>query len=482
MNAPPEKPLRILLTSYDTGAQNGTNIGVEGYSHDLVAGIYQPILEQIAKVQRVDSPQRNLEACAQRARQEGCFPIHYSVAPLQDTVTIRGLPTIAVPAWEFPDPPDISDPSEPQSSWRIAADRCDQILVSGPFTQKCIQSTQTTTPIDLLPVPVDDSYFNAPAWNPDQQYSIDCSYHELTGSHFTSDTPPSTPLEQMRGYCLQRKLIRAFKSVCRSTVNRLLSQRLLNTAAKAMETAANVWAASALYEKPATRTLNLDGIVYTSIFNPDDGRKNWQDLLSGFLLTMARERDVTLVIKLVTSNPLAIGRLLSWYYNQHFQHECRLVLIDSYLTDEEMRRLAHASTYYYHTTRAEGNCLPLMDFLAAGRPALSPVHSAIGDYFDDSLGFSFQSHPEPSPWPQAPQLGLRTTWHRMVWDSIPPRLRDSLDVIRHHPERYQQMAANARNRMLDTATQADVLNRLRRVFAQVRSASTPEAVEHKRAA
>src|SRR5260370_33911129 len=37
---------------------------------------------------------------------------------------------------------------------------------------------------------------------------------------------------------------------------------------------------------PASEALDLSGIVYTTILNPFDPRKNWQDLFSAFLLAL----------------------------------------------------------------------------------------------------------------------------------------------------------------------------------------------------
>src|SRR5262249_13342437 len=127
--------------------------------------------------------------------------------------------------------------------------------------------------------------------------------------------------------------------------------------------------------------LELSGIVYTSIFSPQDGRKNWDDLLSGFLAALRDRADATLVLKLATADSYWIDRILYYYRLVGLSHRCKIVFITDYLSPQQMLNLARASTYYLTTTRAEGCCLPLPNYLAAGRPGVTPCHSAIGDYF-----------------------------------------------------------------------------------------------------
>jgi hypothetical protein len=88
-----------------------------------------------------------------------------------------------------------------------------------------------------------------------------------------------------------------------------------------------------------------------------------------------------------------------------------------------------------------------MDYLAAGRPAISPCHTAIGDYFGEHAGFVVQSHAEPAAWPQDAQLRCRTTWQRLVWTSLAEKLRSSYDMARNNPADYQKLSRQARRTM-----------------------------------
>ena len=156
--------------------------------------------------------------------------------------------------------------------------------------------------------------------------------------------------------------------------------------------------------------LELSGVVYTSIFNPDDGRKNWPDLNNGFLLALGHQHDVTLVLKLITSRAASVDNVIRHIYNRGIEFRCKVVVICDFLDEQQLHTLTQATTYYLQACRAEGNCLPLMNHLAAARPGVSPAHSAMSDYFGPESGFVVESHPEPAAWPHEKRQRLMTTW------------------------------------------------------------------------
>src|SRR5207253_2984059 len=63
--------------------------------------------------------------------------------------------------------------------------------------------------------------------------------------------------------------------------------------------------------------LELTGVVYATVLNPFDGRKNWEDLLSGFLWALRDRADATLVIKLIVcpeSAGAGLRTVLDYYF------------------------------------------------------------------------------------------------------------------------------------------------------------------------
>jgi glycosyltransferase involved in cell wall biosynthesis len=219
---------------------------------------------------------------------------------------------------------------------------------------------------------------------------------------------------------------------------------------------------------PPAGPVTLRGLTYTTILNLGDQRKNVEDILTAFLFAFRDRPDATLVIKLVT-NPLLEGaeaaRLRAYYQGLGLRHACRVVVLTEYLTAEQMRDLARATTYYVNASRAEGTCLPLAGALAAGRPALAPRNTGMEDYMDDAIGFVVRSHPEPACWPQDPERRMETTWHRIVWDSLRAQFVESARVFDADRARYDALAAAARRRMADYAGEAAVMAHLGRVLA-----------------
>ena len=465
----------VLLSSYGTGANDGKNLGVPGYSHDIVMQLYAPILETWGTVIPVANPSENLEQAISEAKADGLEPIHLSVIPLQDAYLSSNVANVLMPAWEFPDIPDHDFGSNPQNDWTIVASQCSALIVSGDFTSSAFRKAGVTVPIHHVQVPCDESYFSLEAWNSRQNTTtIDCLCYSFRADEKEREIIPLPVAPQhrkpKRGL---RKAGQLVETKVRNAIRMVVNEQLYESVSNRIKQSKTV---NVLPDSFKSDQLDLDGVVYTSIFNPNDGRKNWQDLLTSFLVALSDKRDATLVVKLVSRNPVALAKFLHFYRGRDIAHQCRLVVTSEFLTEEQLVDLTAASTYYIQTTRAEGNCLPLMNFLAAGRPGVSPCHSAISDYFDADVGFVAQSHPEPAAWPHDPQLRTRSTWGRLVWPSMVEQIRESYRVATESPELYQQLAQNAKSRLRDWAgadnVAARLVNALDSVYQQNSSSRT----------
>ena len=118
------------------------------------------------------------------------------------------------------------------------------------------------------------------------------------------------------------------------------------------------------------------------------------------------------------------------------------------------------SAYYLNASKAEGACLPLQDFLAAGRPGIAANHTAMADYFHEDVGFVVASAPEPTHWPHDPRRVVRTTWHRINWQSLHDQIKASYELLENGAEDYQKMSQRARVRMKGYASLEAVWPRL----------------------
>ena len=469
----------ILLSSYGTGANVGKNLGVPGYSHDIVMQLYAPLLESWGKVIPVGNPRKNLEAAVVQARNEGLNPIHLSVIPCQDAYLSPNVPNVLMPAWEFPDIPDASIGNQKQNDWAGVANRCDALMVSGPFTEQAFRKSGTSVPIHFVQVPTPETYFEISDWQPEQKKTIHCSGYSFPRPK-NAKPIVKIPMQRKPARGLKKvgkKLETALRRGLRLSLGENSYKRLSNRVRKSKR-------GNVTLPKPDLNKIELSGVVYTSIFNPNDGRKNWQDLVTSFLSAVGDKEDATLVVKLITRDPFAVARFLKYYAGRDISHKCKLIVISDYLTEEQLCELAAASTYYIQTTRAEGNCLPLMNYLAAGRPGVSPCHSAISDYFDDEIGFVADSHPEPAAWPHDPQLRIRSTWARLVWPSMVEQIRESYRIAKTEPQIYQQISHRGRSRLNDWASSKNVQQRLLSALDAIQlkqSEPTPVPLWHEQA-
>ncbi len=216
--------------------------------------------------------------------------------------------------------------------------------------------------------------------------------------------------------------------------------------------------------------LTIGGLVYSSIFNLGDKRKNHLDLLSAFLLAFRDRADVTLVIKLAT-NPVREHHEITLFRKMveglGIEHKCRLVVITDFLTDAQMAELMRVTTFYVNTSKAEGACLPLQQSLAAGRPSIAPDHTSMADFMDERVGFVLRTHPEPTYWPHDPEMKVETTWNRLVWSDLRDHLLAAAAMADRDPEGYRAMAAVARERMAGYAGREVVAEALREALAQL---------------
>lgn len=216
--------------------------------------------------------------------------------------------------------------------------------------------------------------------------------------------------------------------------------------------------------------LTLGGLLFSSIFNLGDRRKNHLDLLSAYLLAFRDREDATLVIKLAT-NPTRehneIGLFRKMYESLGIDHRCRLVVITDFLTDAQMAELMRVTTFYVNTSKAEGACLPLQQSLAAGRPSIAPDHTAMADFMDDRVGFVLRTHPEPTYWPHDPEKKTETYWNRLVWSDLRDRLLEAAEMADSAPDDYRAMAGVARDRMAGYAGRDVVERALRDALARL---------------
>jgi hypothetical protein len=465
----------FFLTSYMLGGPDGRNLGAPGYSHEFVARLFRPLLERMGPVSEIRDARRDLQAAVDGCLRRGRRAVHFSVLPFQDVTLARDAVNVVMPAWEFPDVPNEGFDGNPQNDWAATANRCDLVIVSGPFTENALVRGGTTTPISIVPVPTPDGYFAVPGWSRGEKLRIGCPAYV-----FDEGVEPAAPPRPSH-----RGRLKACERVLRSGVRGILGPGRYDRLSAWIKARRHIDERSGRRPElsalpyPRTDDLELSGVVYTSIFNPDDGRKNWTDLLTAWVAALADRADATLVCKLITKRPKSVRKVIEFFRAAGIPHRCRVVFICEFLTDAQMLELCRASTFYVQATKAEGNCLPLMNYLAAGRPGVSPDHSSMGDYFGAESGFVVESHPEPAAWPHDRRLRHRTTWGRLVWTSLRDRIGQAHRMATESPREYAALSISCRDAMRAWAGTAAVATRLEAALGRVlEPAAHPAPTSH----
>ena len=287
-------------------------------------------------------------------------PASSSFSPPHRTPIHHACPTIPVFAWEFSTLPSETWHGEPRHDWRHVLRHSGRAITHSSFTVDVVRAAMGRDyPVLSVPAPVWDRFANRASQQAGRPEARDVRLR-LDGL--------------------------------------LVDSRQLDLAVHAdPEPSAEVLA---LPDRAAKQVeLSLDGVIYTSVFNPYDGRKNWQDMISAFCATFRDEPDATLVLKLTHHN---VGEALAdmlhhLYKNQSYR--CRIVLIHGYLADPDYERLVEATSYVVNTSYGEGQCLPLMEFMSSGKPAVAPRNTAMIDYIDADNAFIVDSSEEATAWP-----------------------------------------------------------------------------------
>ena len=498
----PERPIAFLVSTSSSARSLRDQLGSPAYSYVFVVEALGPVLERFGTWRLIDHPESRLAFAARQAEAEGYRAVHLAVNPLQDVYLSPALPNILFPFWEFPDIPARSFGNDLRQNWKQACRPAALIITACEFTAEAFRSANVRAPIAVVPVPLSPEAFELPDWNPSRAWTLTCR-HECLGETPADESPlpaveeasdvvprtfrpdvglmardafrrvhpwidPETvgKLTRLKRWMAEasrqspvKLLYATARDGYRAHFKRWLSpyamQRITELKRKAL---AMVGREPHVVPDPPLPSfeLTLGGLVYLTIFNLGDLRKNYADILSAYLVALKDRDDATLVIKLVTNKVREhheAGILRSRYESMGLRHRCRVVVITEFLNDAQMDELFRVATYYVNASHAEGACLPLMRALAGGSPAIAPNHTAMADYMDDAIGFVPSSSLEPTHWPHDPEQRLETFRHRLSWSDLRDAFIESAEVATSDPNRYAAMSRAARARLRAHASQ-----------------------------
>jgi glycosyltransferase involved in cell wall biosynthesis len=397
----------IVIYSETYAGKIEENLGMSEYSYYFVLKEFRPVLERLGVVVAVADPENEVDRIYRNAAKYGEKCVFLSFSPPHRTPLGCECPTYCVFAWEFDSIPNEPWENNPANDWTYVLRKLGRAITHSGFTVGNVKAAMGEDfPVVSIPAPVWDRF------------------------------------DALRRKYPPHPICAGFDLAAVGTI--VDSRRMDFDLYAPQNQIPGVWAKlPPESETGVPARVHIDGVVYCSVFNPYDNRKNWFDMICGFCIAFRDVEDATLLLKLTHQDrSTAMHPLLEDLYKLS-PFKCRVIMIHGYLKDEDYEKMAAAASYTVNTSRGEGQCLPLMEFMSAGRPAIAPTHTSMADYITADNAFLLDSTLEAFHWPHDPRQAYRTRRHRINFDTLLKAYRDSYEVAKTDPARYARMSERA---------------------------------------
>jgi glycosyltransferase involved in cell wall biosynthesis len=485
--------MRILTFCDADGSDIAQRLGTPEYSYHFVLEAFHVALTRIGDVQRIYSPESEADAVWQECLEHGEDCILLSFTPPHKTTLGLLCPTIPVFAWEYPNLPIGSDEeswhADPRNDWcNVLLKTRAAITLSSHTVQAVKSSLGRDYPIEAIPTPLWGKFEQERTRGllSPQRTGVEISLKtRLVDSYLlglsaegliTTHPDDGTPSEGETDGLLPTMSTDADMG-WPSSADPIKSDECPPERPVAITGAPPVcagWEVPPFYDVHTT----LSGVVYTAVLTPSDGRKNWEDLITAFGWAFRDVADATLVLKLGGPKQDRHHLQMLMLLTKLSPMKCRIIALHGYLDEADYSQLIGASTYYVNASLCEGLCMPLMEFLCCGVPAIAPDHTSMADYVDPDFAFVVDSTPGlPALWPHGDHQVDRTSRHQINWHSLMRAYRQSYIVAKTEPGTYAAMSANALSRMRDYCATDNIAAQLN-VFLSARFEDVFRNVAH----
>lgn len=416
-----------------------------------------------------------------------------SIAPPHQAPSGLRCPVIPVFAWEYSNIPNEQLDDDPRSDWRTVLARHGRAITLSNYAAATVRAEMGPAfPIGVVTVPVFEQFAELrQRQRGERPIALSGSIFDSRqfGPFFERPLPPVQPArlgparrlresarltlhygvlwyrEAVRDMLLPTRVKRGVAIAGRSysAVRRLARPRSASSVPSPVSPAKPSLPAPPRAVLPA-ETIGVSGVVFTSVFNPD-GRKNMTDILTAFCYAFRDTPDATLVLKMVHHDRAAFEPLLQELTTKLAPFQCRIITLQGWMDDAAYHALVEATDIYVNASSAEGLCLPLMEFMSAGRPAIAPGHTAMADYITPDNAFVLRAGLEHNVWPHDPRDLFRTMRYRLEWDSLRDAFLDAYAVATADEARYGAMSAAAVGAMRRTCSLSVVQSQLAQFMA-----------------
>lgn len=476
----------ILVGSKIDQASIQGSLGKPEYSYFFLMKDFLPALERLGTVLQVKSA-AEIEQLSEQYQAAGEEVVFLSFSPPHQVPLGLSCPTVAVFAWEFDTLPSVAWDENPQNDWRYVFARVQGAIATSQETAHLIRQHAAAFPVTAQPAPIWDRYAEPSAA---EGLEVELGQRQFSFAGIVIDSPilglSADGLVRQPEPVLEVPEIEPEpEATTASVISRSTAWPFTKALFKGWWREVRLPLGPLLNAPPATETvtsqslpvalepqlLNVSGVVYTTVLNPADGRKNWVDLVTAFCWAFKHTEDATLVLKMTHHDLEHYRVVLMTLLSRLAPFRCRVLVLHGFLEDVQYRELIRASSYYVNASSCEGLCLPLMEFLASAKPVIAPDHTAMADYLNEQLAFVLQTSLEPTCWPHDPTGMLYTHKHRLNWQSLMEAFRESHRVALNEPARYRAMSCSAYQQMQQFASVDSVCEPLAAFLDQVLSSA-----------
>ena len=384
--------------------------------------------------------------------------VFISASPPHQTPINLECPTICLFAWEFPNIPNRIWDDEPRNDWTYVLQRIAGAITCSQESAEAVRNQLGPNyPIAAIPAPIWQNFSSIDCKNNINKFD-DNRFFEFTGQiidsknigfsanglvqHITDRTPQKT-IYKAENKKESKWLISS--QIYKEWIVTLKGSKKTIPHYKQQEVEPEPNKIGT--ESQQRNEIHLSGVVYTAILNPMDGRKNWDDIVTAFCWNFRNNPKANLILKMTHHDFESYRIFLLTLLSRLSPFECRVLVLHGFIEQEKYNQLIQLSDFYVNASNSEGLCIPLMEFLACGKPAIAPAHTAMKDYIDPEIAFIVDSSIEITCWPHDKFAMNSTRRHRIHWASLRDAYKNSYDLFTNNQERYSGMSWSARDKI-----------------------------------
>lgn len=435
----------LLLVYSETNANNiASRIGKSEYSYYFVLKWFTPALAEIGEVKIIDDPVHDADREYDAAKRLGRPCALFSFAPPHRTLIPQRCPIIPLVAWEFDRIPDYSWDRNPETNWCYNLGRCGMAITHSEYARQAIlRAMPPDFPVWSIPAPVWDRFHARGLQYHGEQGRIPAKGINLHLNGMLYDSADHIPSDPDEG--LKQSLLDMERSEPLPVTK---WQRRAARWQKRLHKATRLFSHNELVNSTPSHSLPLrhmqaQGVVYASILNPSDARKNWCDIVTGFVAAFQNVEDAVLVLKLNELDSTNTFIHLTFMLKKFMWMKCKIYIFNGYLEDHDYDQFLDGIDYVVNFSTGEGQCLPLMELMSMGVPAISPDHTSMADYITPDNAYILPSFKTLSSWPHDDRRAFSTLSCQVSWEALRDAYLSSYQRVRNQPVEYQRMSQAA---------------------------------------